>query len=335
MRISILTRVIALGLGLTTGGLTTGTVQAQERILSIGGSVTEIIVELGAGDRVIARDSTSTWPPEFVASLPDVGYVRALSPEGVLSVAPDIIIAEHDAGPPEAVDVLKATSIPWFTVPQAVDAAGIIAKIEAVGAALGLPAETGALVARVQNSLDAAAAAAIPEAERKRVLFILSTEGGRIMAAGTGTSGQGIIAMAGGINVIDDFAGYKQLTDEAVATLAPDVILMMDREGSHAAANADLFAMPALSATQYSSFSRSAFFARNTKTVPVNGSLRNAFFTIAARLSWPLRKSMGLVATMIRTRFEGKITRRPAARSPILQPERQAWQHQAAPSRGQ
>ena len=58
---------------------------------------------------------------------------------------------------------------------------------------------------------------------------------------------------------------------------------------------------------------RFAFLARNTKTVPVNGSLRSSFFTIAARLSCPFRKSMGLVATMIRTRFDGKIMSRPAA----------------------
>ncbi|TIV30432.1 MAG: hemin ABC transporter substrate-binding protein, partial [Mesorhizobium sp.] len=53
------------------------------RIASIGGSITEILYALGEEGRLVARDSTSTYP-EAAAKLPDVGYMRALSPEGVL-----------------------------------------------------------------------------------------------------------------------------------------------------------------------------------------------------------------------------------------------------------
>ncbi|MDP5347127.1 MAG: ABC transporter substrate-binding protein, partial [Paracoccaceae bacterium] len=63
-----------------------------QRVLALGGAVTEIVYALGQGDRLVARDSTSLYPPE-TATLLDVGYVRALSPEGVLSVDPDLILA--------------------------------------------------------------------------------------------------------------------------------------------------------------------------------------------------------------------------------------------------
>ena len=75
-----------------------------QRIVSVGGSVTEIVYALGQQDRLVARDSTSTYP-EAAQKLPDVGYVRRLSPEGLLSVDPDLIIVEDGAGPPEAVAV--------------------------------------------------------------------------------------------------------------------------------------------------------------------------------------------------------------------------------------
>ena len=77
-----------------------GMAEGDKNVLSIGGSVTEIIYALGEGDRVIARDSTSSYPTE-VEALPDVGYMRALSPEGVLAVAPSLIISEDGAGPQE------------------------------------------------------------------------------------------------------------------------------------------------------------------------------------------------------------------------------------------
>ena len=72
------------------------------------------------------------------------------------------------------------------------------------------------------------------------------------MASGTGTAADGIIAMAGGVNAVSAFEGYKQMTDEAVAAAAPDVILMMDRSGSggdHDSSDAELFAMPAIATT--------------------------------------------------------------------------------------
>ena len=218
------------------------------RVVSLGGSVTEIVVALGAGDRLVGRDSTSTWPPE-VMDLPDVGYLRALSAEGVLGLGPDLVLAEADAGPPEAVEALKAAGVPYVAMPGATDHAGILDKIEAVSAALDLEAEGAALADKVGAGLEAAEARAAAVPAPKRVLFVLSLQGGRIMAAGEGSSAASIIALAGGVNALEGVKGYAQVTDEAVIAAAPDVILMMDREGSMAISDADVLALPALAET--------------------------------------------------------------------------------------
>ena len=218
-------------------------------VLSIGGSVTEIIYALDQQHRLVGRDTTSTWPPE-AQELPDVGYMRALSPEGVLSVDPKLIISEDGAGPPEAMDVLKAASVEMVTVPDSYDAEGILEKIRIVGDALDVEDRAAALIAEVDAALQAAQSVAMQNGgTNKRVMFVLSTEGGRIMASGTGTAADGVISMAGGQNAITEFEGYKQVSDEAVAAAAPDVILMMDRGGNHGAATEDLLAMPAISVT--------------------------------------------------------------------------------------
>lgn len=232
--------------------LTVSTAQAEgdQNVLSIGGSVTEIIYALGEGGRVIARDTTSSFPPQ-VEALPDVGYMRALSPEGVLSVNPGLIIAEDGAGPPETIDVLAAANIPFVTVPDGYTTAGIVAKIIAVGDALDVAPAASALADDVTAQLDAAQNAAATKAgdTPKRVMFILSTQGGRIMASGQNTAANGIIEMAGGVNAITEFEGYKPLSDEAVSAAAPDVILMMDRNGDHSSDNAELLAMPSIATT--------------------------------------------------------------------------------------
>jgi iron complex transport system substrate-binding protein len=219
--------------------------EEASRIIAIGGAVTEIVYALKQEHRLVARDATSTFPPEAEA-LPDVGYMRALSAEGVLSLAPDLLIAEDGAGPPETLALLAQASVPLVTVPDAVDGPGILARIEAVAAALGVPDKGAALAAEVGEALAEAEVEAAGASGSKRVLFILSAQGGRLLASGTGTAADGIIRMAGGVNAIDGFEGYKTLTDEAAAVARPDVILMMDRSGDHAAADAELFALPAL-----------------------------------------------------------------------------------------
>jgi len=221
----------------------------SEKLVAIGGSVTEIVYALGEEKRLAARDSTSVFPPEALA-LPDIGYMRALSPEGVLSIGPDAILTIEGSGPPEAIEVLKKASIPFITVPETFDEAGILEKIQVVGDALGVPDKAGALAAQVKTDIDAAIALTAGVTERKRVLFILSMKDGKILASGSGTAADGIIKMAGGENVIGEFKGYKPLTDEAVILSKPDLILMMDRGGSdHAALNAELLSHPAISQT--------------------------------------------------------------------------------------
>ncbi len=185
------------------------------RIVSIGGALTEIVYALGAEKMLVARDDTSLYPPEAL-KLKSVGYMRRLSPESVLSVNPSGILLVEGSGPPETLDVLKKASVPMVIVPDKYTAEGVTAKIEAVGKALGLEDKAKVLAEKVSADLDAVEKRVSAHNPRKRVLFILSMQGGRLMASGTGTAADGIIKLAGGVNVIDQYPGYKQLTDEAI-----------------------------------------------------------------------------------------------------------------------
>lgn len=244
--------------------LLAGTAHAEswpgaKRVLALGGSVTEIVYALGEQDRLVGRDTTSNWPPEANA-LPDVGYLRALAPEGVLSVSPDLILAEDGAGPPEAVSVLKAAGVPYVSVVETHDAQGVLAKVDAVADALGVADKGRVLHDRLAADLTRAAERSATVGAPKKVLFVLSLQGGRVMAGGSGTAADGIIRLAGAENAMAGIQGYKPLTDEAVIEAAPDVILMMQRGDakadaqanggdSHGAARAAALAMPALAQT--------------------------------------------------------------------------------------
>lgn len=209
---------------------------AEKRVIAVGGAVTEIVYALEQDHLLIGRDTTSSHPAEAEA-LPDVGYMRALSPEGVLSLGPDLILAAEGAGPPETIAVLKDASVEMVTIPEGYDAEGIATKITTVGAALGVAPRAEALAEDIRAQLAAAEQAiAAREGDKPRVVFVISARGGRIMAAGEDTGAAAIIALAGGENALSGFSGYKPVSDEALLAAAPDIILAMNREGDHAIA---------------------------------------------------------------------------------------------------
>ncbi len=228
----------------------TVTIGSTARIVSVGGAATEILYALGAGDRVVARDSTSLWPKEALAK-PDVGYMRALAAESVLSMKPDLILAVEGAGPKEAMDMLEAASVPIVILPEPHSAAGIAAKIAMIGAVIGEDEKGKALAADVEQRAAAlaAATAAIPEAERRRAVFLMSLAGDRPLAAGSDTAANAMITAAGGINPFAGVQGYKPASAEAMVAARPESIVMMTRPGAEALTPAAVFHIPALAAT--------------------------------------------------------------------------------------
>jgi iron complex transport system substrate-binding protein len=240
---------IAIGLIASFG---TGRTMAQDnhpsKIVAIGGSVTEIVYALGEEGRLIGRDSTSIYPPQAL-KLPDVGYIRALSPEGVLSLNPDLILMLDGAGPPEALETIKAAGVPMVSIPDGYDEAAIAKKVEAVGVALGVEPKAQALASRLDTALKTALAKSVDPQHKARALFVLSLQNGRVMAAGNHNHADGILKLAGADNVMADINGYKQVSDEAIIKAAPDVIVMMTGVGGHTVDDQAVFDTPAIAAT--------------------------------------------------------------------------------------
>ncbi|MEO0564288.1 MAG: ABC transporter substrate-binding protein [Chloroflexota bacterium] len=198
------------------------------RIVTMGGSVTEIVYALGAGDQVVARDSSSLYPPA-VNDLEEVGYVRTISAEPVLSLEPTLIITIPDAGPPEAVEQLKAAGVTMLMVPEADTIEGVTEKIDLIAAALGREDAGADLVATLEADYAAAQDLQAEMTTTPRVMFIYARGAGAVSVAGTDTSAHAMIEMAGGENAVTAFDGFQPITAEAVVTAAPDVILMMSR----------------------------------------------------------------------------------------------------------
>lgn len=205
------------------------TVSDSSRIVSIGGAVTEILYALGLSDRIVAVDATSLYPNEALKQKPNVGYFRALSAEGVLGLNPSLVLAIDGAGPKETLAILEAARVPFVRVPDPYSAEGIVEKIRLVAAATGSRERGECLVARVNADVQALARQRAAIKGPAKVLFVISLLNGKPTVAGRNTAADGIIRMAGGVNAIDAYEGYKQISDEAVIAANPDAVLAMQR----------------------------------------------------------------------------------------------------------
>lgn len=217
-----------------------------KRIVSIGGGVTEIVYALGAEGLLVGSDTTSYYPPA-AEKLPKVGYHRALSAEGILSLRPDLVLMTDEAGPSTVLEQLRAAGLRLLTQPAARSVAGVMDNIRAVGQALNRTEQADDLMAQItaeQDTLSKKTAG-----PRQKVMFVLQHGAGAPRVAGTKTAADSMIRLSGADNVVQGYSGYKPLTPEAAIALQPDIILVTTQSIKQAGGREAMLKTPALALT--------------------------------------------------------------------------------------
>ena len=223
-------------------------VRAASRIVSVGGSVTEIVYALGAGANVVGVDTSSTYP-DAATQLPQVGYQRRLSAEGVLSLQPDVVLVSSDAGPPVALEHIKA-AVRVVEVPSVYTIAGAEDKIRMIARVLGRKKQGEQLVGNLHRDLAAAQAALNRVRSQPSVLFLYARGLGTLYVSGTSTAADAMIRLAGGVNAVSEYEDFKPFTPEAVVAAAPDVLLMLSRGLESVGGVEGLLQLPGIALTE-------------------------------------------------------------------------------------
>jgi len=207
------------------------TTQNSSRIVVAGGSITEIIYFLNSEEKIVALDVTSNYP-EKAKELPSIGYVRNLSAEGILSMNPSIVFGEDDMGPPGVIKQLRDINIDLRIIPEEKTIDGILDKIYCIAS----------IIDKVPNAESKINSTLIPDILNiekrlstftlipKRVMFIFSIKGNKIIVAGSGTSGDGFIKMTGSENIFSTIEGWKTVSQEAIIKENPDYVIMSKRD---------------------------------------------------------------------------------------------------------
>lgn len=194
------------------------------RIVSLDGTVSEILCDLGLQSHLIGVDVTSTYP-ESLQKLPKVGHNRNISAEGVISLKPTLVLTSVNAGTkPEVIEQIKSAGIKVITFQQEFSVTGTKKLIQDVANTCQVTSRAKPLL----KKLDADLAQVKKATGSPKVLFIYARGTGTMMVSGKGTQVDKMIELAGGVNATSGFDNYKPLTAEALVTANPDVILLFD-----------------------------------------------------------------------------------------------------------
>ncbi len=196
------------------------------RLVSLAPSVTELLFDLGLGDRVVG---VTDWchRPQAALAVAKVGGHLDPNLEAVVALRPDLVVLE--VANAEAADGLRRLALPFLVVEHR-DVAGILASVTLAGEACGVPVRAAAL----RDSLEARVAAvhdARSGSPRPLALVVVGRDatGGLlrdVYAAGGGTFLGELLELAGGRNAIESEAlSYPLLSQEGLVRLAPEVVV--------------------------------------------------------------------------------------------------------------
>ncbi len=220
------------------------------RVVSIGTSITETVCALGAGARLVGVDSSSRDYIAEVATVPRVGAFRTISAEGIVSLKPNLVLATIDAGPPEAIIQLRQAGVAVEVLPRNYTLDEVKASVRQISRTLQLSARGEELVASIDRDMARVIAKRARIRWKPRVIFCglgPNMPGGNI--SGTNTRIGEMIQLAGGVNAITGFEGFRPMTEEGVIAAAPDIIVITQRSFERAGGVDGILRLPGVALT--------------------------------------------------------------------------------------
>ena len=203
----------------------------DQRIVSLSKHLTEMVFALGKGHDLVAVDLSSTYP-DSAKLLKTVGYHRALSPESIIAMNPELVIHSNDIGPENVLPQITnaGLNIKAFGGANTIDSAKLLLKD--LGNFFGEDAKADSIIKKMDNDIAIAADSlkGLNLVDTPKVMIIHFGRANNVYFVMSGRNGVGdkMIKMAGGKTAIYDAKGARQISAEAVATANPDIIIATD-----------------------------------------------------------------------------------------------------------
>jgi iron complex transport system substrate-binding protein len=209
----------------TAIGINSSTKFSVKKVVVLANGVAEIINALNGKSIIVGRDISSS--EKELADIPIVTSGHQILPEKVIALKPDLVIIDTSAGPTSAIAQIRSAGITVVQTPESWSLADISKKVAAVAAAIGAPEQgqllNNAISAQIRNST-------LPTQPKIAFLYLRGTSSIYLI----GGAGSGADSLISAIGAVDVGAAqlprpFNTLTAESLASLNPDIILVMTK----------------------------------------------------------------------------------------------------------
>jgi iron complex transport system substrate-binding protein len=203
------------------------TEQPSQKIITAGGTITEIVFELGFGDQIIATDITSTYPASM-QSLPSIGYRNQIKAEGILGLAPDLVLVEEGYLTQEVIDQLNSAQVKVQFFKKPVTVQGTKDLISQLAVFFEVEEKGQTLLDSLNADLQELDAYLATTTSSPKATFIMARGPQTVFMAGEDTFAQEMFRLAGLQSAAQGFADFVPVTPESLISMNPDLLVFFD-----------------------------------------------------------------------------------------------------------
>ena len=201
------------------------------RVVCLSKHLTEMVFALGKGHNIVAVDLSSTYP-DSAKLLKTVGYHRALSPESIIAMTPDLVIHSNDIGPENVLPQITRAGlkVKAFGGANTIDSAKLLLK--ELGKFFGEEKKADSIITAMSAGIAKAAntlqALNIKDSLRIMIIHFGLRNNNYFVMSGRNGVGDKMIRLAGCTPALYNGKGAREMSAEAVALANPDIIIATD-----------------------------------------------------------------------------------------------------------
>jgi iron complex transport system substrate-binding protein len=217
-----------------------------QRVVVLANGVAEIMNSINAKALIVGRDLSSS--EKALEDIPVVTSGHQVIPEKVIALKPDLVIIDASTGPQSAIDQIRSAGIRVEQTPESWNLADISLKVQAVANVIGAPRQGELLNQAIESAIVNSKLSSKP---RIAFLYLRGTSS-IYLIGGEGSGADSLISAIGGIDVGAAALPrpFNTLTAESLATLNPDVIIVMTKGLESVGGISGLLKLPGVAQTE-------------------------------------------------------------------------------------
>src|SRR5690606_1254339 len=201
--------------------------EVSRRLITAGGTITEIVHELGFGDDIIATDITSNYPATM-QGLPSIGYRNQIKAEGILSLGANVVLAEADYLNPEVIEQLRSAQVEVQVFDKPMKVNETYALIDDLSGYLKVPDKGKQLKEELQQDIQELESYRSAHPKKAKIAFVMARGPETVFLAGEETFAEELFGLAGLENTAQGFKDFIPLSPEALISMNPDYLLLFE-----------------------------------------------------------------------------------------------------------